>query len=161
MLILWLNKRVSHGGGAGAGTAPWHQGCVRAGVASRHPSSQSRTCSPAPISYAERETRRCLPVQRSSSPGREHLWQQEQNERCIWKPPFPPTHTRESNEKMKADRGLSPRVWFWFSFMRQFHQRPRGASSGHHLQAAAQGRTWRSAGPSQVGVRAAWWSCWE
>lgn len=33
MLILWLNKRVSHGGGVSAGMAPWHRGCIHTGVA--------------------------------------------------------------------------------------------------------------------------------
>lgn len=138
MLILWLNKKVSHGGGVGAGTAPWHRGCIRAGVASRHSGSQSRACSPAPI-YTEQETHGCLPVQRSSPLRWEHLWQEEQNKRCISKPPFPPTHTRKANEKMKADRGLIPRVRFWFSFMKEFHWRPWDVSSGHHLHAAPQG----------------------
>lgn len=120
MLIRWLNKRVSHGSGVGAGMAPWHRGCTHTGVASRHSSSQSRSCGPVPISYEEQETRGCLPVQRSTPPRWEHLWREEQNEGCTWKPHFPPTHTRESKEKTKADRGLSPGVWFWFSFMKEF-----------------------------------------
>lgn len=163
MLILRLNKKVSRGGGVGAGTAPWHRGCIRAGVASRHPGSQSRTCSPAPI-YMEQEAHGCLPVQRSSPLRWKHLWQVEQSKRCTWKPLFPPTHTRKANEKMKADRGLIPRVWFWLSFMKEFHRRPWDVSSGHHLQAAPLGvsRTisgWRAGcSVKQLGITHSDWS---
>jgi len=72
MLILWLNKRVSHGSGVSAGTAPWLQVCIHTGVALQHSGSQSRTCSPETCGY--------LLVQRSSPPRRECLWQ----ERTKW-----------------------------------------------------------------------------
>lgn len=116
MLILWLNKRVPHGGGVGAGTALWHPGCIHTGVASQHSGSQSRTCSPAPVSYVEQEMRGCLPVQRSTPPemGTPPAGRAEWGAHL--KTFLRPAHARKSKEKVKAGRGRAA-VSFWFSFI--------------------------------------------
>lgn len=142
MIIGCLNKRVSHGSGVCAGTAPCHWACIHTGVAAWHSSSHSRTCSSMAFSYVEREKCRCLLVQRSTSLRWEHLCREEQKELRL-KSSLPTYSHRDSHGKTKVIRGAEP-----FSLVSGFHQRPWDTSCGHYLQAVSQGQSWESPGPS-------------